>query len=123
MSYQNTAFKSGSSTFADPTNNVSPSVATFNNQVRTRSRKGAPDINFVVGNVGLQVPFFSNDCDGCTGEILTKALDIRFNVPMATAAADLAALRAEVNRLFDKAIAEYNMTKGMVPPVQATFPE
>lgn len=123
MSYQNTAFKSGSSTFADPSNNVSPSVATFNNQVRTRSRKGAPDINFVAGNVGLQVPFFSSDCDGCTGEILTKALDIRFNVPMATAAADLAALRAEVNRLFDKAIAEYNMTKGMVPPVQATFPE
>lgn len=123
MSYQNIAFKSGSSTFADPSNNVSPSVVTFNNQVRTRSRKGAADVAFVAGNVALQVPFFSSDCDGCTGEILTKSLDVRFNVPMASAAADLAALRTEVNRVFDKAIAEYNMTKGMVPPVQATFPE
>lgn len=85
-----------------------------------------PSINgtvvpMVKGFVRLSVPSAVTPCDpdACAGTI-NEAVKVEFNIKGGNTAS-LAALRLEVNRVLDIALAEYNFANGIVPPVTAAF--
>lgn len=114
--YQNVAFERNRSSFIDA---ATTTEATFTSRAVTASINGT-SVPMVRGEVAVRRETQAQagcgvDCPPVIGE----AVKLSFTVEQG--AANLAALRSEVNRLFDKAETDYNLTKGLVPPVYATF--
>lgn len=117
--YQNIGFNTGSSIFVDTAKDL-PSIATFTAS-RVRATVSGGTIPFVRGKVVLRTNALAVACgNDCPSEV-TESFTMDFNVQ--DGAQNLAAMRIEVLRLFDEAIASYGFDRGLVPPVYAAFTE
>lgn len=116
--YQNVAFDRSKSVFVDTTSTKS-NEATFDSKP-VMAKIGGTTVPMVRSSITLRSAVQATVSCGndCPPEIV-ESVSISFNVEQG--ADRLVALRAETIRLLDIAIAEYNMTKGLVPPVFATF--
>lgn len=117
--YQNIGFNTGSSVFVDTAKDL-PSIATFTAS-RVKATVSGGTIPFVRGKIVLRSNANASVCgNDCPVEV-TESFTMDFNVQDGTQ--NLAAMRAEVLRLFDEAIAKYGFDRGLVPPVYAAFTE
>lgn len=97
-------------------------LATFSAKTATPNIGGVV-VPMVHGKVRLAVPTpVANPCDpSACGPVVTEAIAVDFNVQRG--GENLAALRDEVVRLVDLAIADYQFANGLVPPTDADFGE
>lgn len=122
MSYQNTGFVAGSSKFVK----VLPS-GTNNEAVFTSKNTAVPvtggKVNMVSASVALQQPkdVTISAVEGAPKTLINESVKVSFNVVKGSIV-DLNAIKGEVDRLLDLAVAEYNLANGLVPPANATFP-
>lgn len=95
-------------------------VVTFSAKTATPNIGGTV-VPMVQGKVRLAVPVAAtNPCDpSLRGPVVTEAIAVDFNVQRG--GVNLQALRAEVVRLVDLAIANYQFANGLVPPTDADF--
>lgn len=117
--YLNTGFNTGTSSFTDLTSPLSTEAVFTARSVK--ASVGGSTVPMVRGTLALRSASAITTCEAsCPLEII-ESVKVEFNVERG--AANLNALRAEVDRLFDKAAADYGFTAGHVPPPQATFSE
>lgn len=117
--YQNTGFTPGVSVFTDVDTQL-PSIATFNAS-RVKAQVSGGSVSFVKGKLSLRSSKMADVCGlDCPREVV-ESFTVEFNVQ--DGAQGLAAMRAEVLRLFDEAISQYGFDRGLVPPVYASFIE
>lgn len=116
--YQNVAFTRINSVFVDTKDPVTmPEVTFAARNVAANFKAGT--VPMVKGSVALRNKQSTTICGtDCPVEV-TEAVTLSFSV--LHGGANLAALRAEVNRLIDQAVADYGLTTGLVPPVFAAF--
>lgn len=120
MSYQNVSAENGRSKFIK----VKPD-GTLDELYFTAKRTSLPiggGVRVNTASAGLTLNSQVNVAS--EGEIPTlvgNSVKVTFNIKSGDAAA-LTALRAEVNRVLDVALAQYNLGQGLVPPTAATFP-
>lgn len=114
--YQNTAFDGGKSQFVDVTNQAELTFTAKNVEVSTRS--GAVPMSKGVVVVRKQATAIV-PCNDCPARV-TESVKIEFSTVTGDAAS-LEALRAEVIRVMDAALANYGLGAGLVPPSYATF--
>lgn len=120
MKYINTTRDKTTSDFA----RVNPSVdgSTLHFLVKTaRPMIVGTSVPMVTGSLRLAVPAPVTSCDpsACSGEV-TESVTLQFNIKAGNSAS-LVTLRAELNRVFDAAVASYNLADGIVPPATADF--
>lgn len=120
--YYNTGFAAGKSSFTDVDNQkasglVNASAFASKTANVTTSNGVQP---MATGEVTFTQPFLVTGPAGTQGIPLNEFIGLRFNVRTGNTAA-LTALRTEVLRLFDKAVADYALAAGIVPPVSASF--
>lgn len=114
--YQNVAFERNRSAFIDT---ATTTEATFTARTVSANINGTI-VPMVRGEVALRRETQAQaSCGVDCPPVIGEAVKLSFTVEQG--ATNLSALRAEVDRLFDKAETEYNLTKGLVPPVYATF--
>lgn len=114
--YQNVAFERNRSSFIDT---ATTTEATFTSKAVAANISGTI-VPMVRGELAVRRETqASASCGVDCPPVIGEAVKLSFTVEQG--AANLSALRAEMNRLFDKAEADYNLTKGLVPPVYATF--
>lgn len=115
MSYQNTGFNTGTSTFVDVNQNYEITFASR----KVAAKVGAFSVPMVKAAATLRA---SSEATACGSECplpIVESVKIEFSVTQG--AASLEALRAELTRLVDKAISDFHLTDGLVPPVFAAF--
>lgn len=119
--YQNVGFESGKATFIDPAaNTFGPNTAIFTNEAKKAPLAGGAKAAMVVGSLTVNQPTQVVAGEAVNPTVLNESLKLQWNFSRADTA-KLAAMRTEMNRLLDEAIATYNLTKGLVPAVYATF--
>lgn len=64
----------------------------------------------------------TSECSPCATDTVNNSVRIKATFIHGDTAS-LDAMRVEINRLLDKAIADYNFAKGFVPPASATLGE
>lgn len=115
--YQNVGFTSDKSVFID-VQSQSTSEATFTaSKVQAAVTGGR--VPMVKGSVALRTDSQAVVCGSECPTSVTESFELKFSVK--AGAENLSALRAEVNRLFDAAQADFALTQGLVPPVYAAF--
>lgn len=117
MKYQNESYTKGSSKFigVDPVDGTS---VEFRSKISGFRVDGVPSqaLNFVVR---MEVPQAVAACgDPCLNVKQVGFLELRGNVQPGT---DMAALKAELDRLYAKASADYFLHDGVVPNVNAVL--
>lgn len=115
--YLNTEFKPGASVFSD-LENANANSATFTASAVNAAVKGG-QVRMVKGKIALRIAADAEVCGEVCPAIVNESVVLEFNVKRG--AASLAAMRAEVDRLFALAESEYGFTAGHVPPPQADF--
>lgn len=116
--YQNVAFERNRSAFIDT---ATTTEATFTARPVTANINGT-NVPMVRGELALRRETLAGaSCGVYCPPVIGEMVKLSFSVEQG--AASLGALRTEMNRLFDKAVSDYNLTKGLVPPVYATFSE
>lgn len=119
MTYQNTGFENQKSIFSDVQSNpVGANVVTFVNATKNAPVAGGARVRMVSGSVSFVSPFLAGE-EG-SGTVLHESVKLQWNFRYQNATT-LTALRSEMNRVLDKAIAHANLTSGLVPPVSTTF--
>lgn len=116
MSYQNTGFNTGTSTFVDINQNYEVTYASR----KVAAKVGAFTVPMVKAAATLRA---STEATACGSECplpITESVKIEFSVVQG--ADSFESLRIELMRLVDKAISDYHLTNGLVPPVYAAFP-
>lgn len=117
MSYQNIGFEAQKSIFADVQSNIAgPNTIVFVNSDKNAPVAGGARVKMVSGHITVNEPFTVGEPGAQT--TLNASVKLQWNCQYK---GSLTALRAEMNRVLDKAIADYNLTSGLVPPVYATF--
>lgn len=117
--YQNETYSKGSSKFVQ----VSPvdgTLVEFRSKIASFSLEGIPTqaLNF---SVKLVTPQVVNPCDDPCGTVKQLgSLELRGNVQPGT---DMAAFKAELDRLYAKAVNDYFLHSGLVPNVNANLSE
>lgn len=124
--YQNVGFAATKSQFIDAVSNPAGGVSLiFTNEVKLAPIAGGGKHQMTTGSLTLNTPI-SIECPGQVGcapvTVLNESIKIQWNFTKGDGA-KLAAYRTELNRALDEAIAKYNLTQGLVPPVQADFAE
>lgn len=119
VKYQNIAFSADKAQFIDAVTNLAgPNGLIFTNTVKQAPLAGGAKAQMVTGSLTINQP--TSVVSGDSTTVLNESLKIQWNFTRSSAT-KLAAMRAEMLRCFDKAIAEHNLTMGLVPPVYATF--
>lgn len=118
--YQNVAFSRVNSVFIDTKDTVTMPEVTFAARSVAANVKGGT-VPMVKGSVALRKQEASTLCGTECPVDVTESVTLSFSV--LHSGANLAALRAEVNRLFDTAVVDYGLATGLVPPVYAAFEE
>lgn len=120
MSYQATENKPGMVHFVNPVNG---DVAQFTAKVVKVTTPSKATINMVNQDLLVQTrKAVVSECDPCGSGDVNNSVRVKCTFIQADAA-QLTAMRVEVNRLMDLAIAQYNFTAGFVPPISATLSE
>lgn len=117
--YQNVGIKPGAAEFADPSNPVGPNVLVFRSAINRVNTKVGQEA-FSKMEVSLTRPFATQCPDTCASIVLNESVKLVINVRQGV---DPAELREELNRVTDKAIADYALRSGLVPPASASFSE
>lgn len=120
--YTNVSRERNSSEFAQVEPDYDGSIALFKATTATPSIAGTI-VPMVKGSVRVSQPSAVDPCDPglCKGTV-TQAILVEFNIKRGEVET-LEALRDEVVRLLDEAIANYHFADGIVPPVSAIFAE
>lgn len=119
VKYQNIGFAADKASFIDAvTNTAGANSLIFANSVKQAPLAGGAKSPMVSGSLTVNIPTSVTVDQAVT--VLNESLKIQWNFSRGTTAS-LTALRAEMNRVLDKAIADYNLTMGLVPPVYADF--
>lgn len=105
-------------TFVDPSNEGAVTFTAKSNVLTV----GKTKVTMVNATARLNQPVSvgTPECDPCGQPSVNSGCEIRFNVVKGDAT-NLAALRTELNRLVDAALADYNLLAGLLPPPSATF--
>lgn len=115
--YLNTSFTAGTSVFTDLENpKVNTAVFTAS---AVKANVNGNIVPMVRGSLALRQEAQTEVCGNNCPVAVVESVKIDFNVERG--AKNLAALRAEVNRLFDAASETFGFTAGHVPPPQASF--
>lgn len=118
MSYQATENKPGMVHFVNP---VTGDIAQFTGKVTKVTTPSKSVVSVVNQDLLYQTrKSVVSECDPCGATEVNNSIRIKCTFIQADAA-QLTAMRAEVNRLMDLAIAQYNFTVGFVPPLSATL--
>lgn len=115
--YQNTEVAPGRTVFIDTAQTL-PSEVTFTASRRNGSIAGKAVV-FDRGTIVLRSNQTTTPCGADCPVEVTESVRVEFNV--LDGAASLANMRAELDRLFDAAVSSYGFSRGLVPPVSATF--
>lgn len=120
--YQNVGFAADKSQFIDATSNTAGANSLlFTNTVKLAPLAGGGKKQMASGSITVNLPTsVEGTVTGQSATVLNESLKLQWNFGRGDAA-KLVALRAEMNRVLDDAIANYNLTMGLVPPVHATF--
>lgn len=117
--YQNVGFEANKAIFSDVnTNTAGPNTLVFANADKNAPIAGGARVKMVSGHLTVNQPFEAGEAGSET--VLNESVKLQWNVRYR---GSLVALRAELNRVLDEAIADHNLTSGLVPPVFATFAE
>lgn len=111
MSYQNTAFAAGKSTFAQVNPQGANSVVTFGSSVANVPVPGGR-VQMVANQVTLVVPV-NVAASGETPHYLNESVKISTN--SVKGGSSIASVLAEALRLHGLAVTEYNLNNGLVP--------
>lgn len=122
--YQNVGFAADKSQFIDAnSNNAGANSLLFTNMVKLAPLAGGGKRQMASGSMTINIPTsVESTVAGQSVTVLNESLKLQWNFSRGDSA-KLAALRTEMNRVFDEAIANYNLTMGLTPPVHATFAE
>lgn len=117
--YQNIAFTGDKSRFVDVASSV---IANFSSKKSTvRVSTSAQDVVTFDVLVEKEKSIQTDPaCTPCNAPVLNNTVRLRATVFKGDSA-ELAAMRLELNRLVDVAIADYALLAGLVPPSNATF--
>ena len=115
--YQNTEVAPGRTVFID-TDKTLPSEVTFTASRRNSSAAGKAVV-FDRGTVVLRSNATTTPCGADCPVEVTESVRIEFNV--LDGAASLSALLTETLRLLNEAKDSYGFSRGLLPPVSATF--
>ena len=115
--YQNTEAVPGRSVFIDTAQTL-PSEVTFTAS-RRKGNVAGKVVVFDRGAIVLRTDKTTTPCGADCAVEVTETIRVEFSV--LDGAASLEALRTEINRLLDSAITNYGFSRGLVPPVSATF--
>lgn len=119
MKYQNIAFSADKAQFIDAvTNTAGPNGLIFTNMVKQAPLAGGAKAQMVNGSITINQPTSVVSSDSTT--VLNESLKLQWNFTRASTA-KLAAMRVEMLRCFDEAVAQHNLAMGLVPPVYVTF--
>lgn len=118
--YFNNGFAPDKSSFVDVDSNVGQVNSLVFTNKSTNVVTSVGQTKMVSGHISLTVPFKVSCSEECQDITLNESLRVQWNMRYDSTEA-LSALRAEVNRVLDEAIASYGLQKGLVPPVFATF--
>lgn len=119
--YQNIGFAANKAQFIDATSNpVGANGLLFANEVKLAPLAGGGKRQMVSGSLTVNVPISVDaTVTGQPATVLNESLKLQWN--FSRGGLTVAAMRAEINRVFDEAVAKYNLTQGLVPPVQSDF--
>lgn len=118
--YQNASFATGASSFVLVTSEGTNDEARFVSRSARLPLKGGSQ-TMISGGVTLNVPTPVIVVEGSPDQYVNSSIKLQFNVPKSNDRALLTDLRARVLALFDKAVAEYNLSNGLVPTGTAVF--
>lgn len=120
--YQNTstqmAGNNASSMFIDPVLTKTAQFVAKSSAVNFKS--GKTDMVNVTVRVNQPQPVGTPGCDPCGTDKVTTSAEVRFNIIKGDLDS-LTALRVDVLALLDKAIADYQLVYGLVPPASAVL--
>lgn len=118
--YQTTVNSPGSITLVNPQSNAEARFVGKTTKVTLPSKASA---QVVTQELLYTVPkSLENECSPCGTEVINNSLRLKLNFIRGDATA-IAAMRTEVNRLLDKALADYYFADGFVPPISSNFAE
>lgn len=117
MKYTNITRARGSADFARTFPSFDGSVALFK-VTEAKPNIAGTIVPMVRGTVRLTSPVNAASVDAAPA-VVNEAVAIEFNVRQG--GANLAAMRNEVVRLLDAAVANYQLANGIVPPSEAIF--
>ena len=121
--YQNVGFAADKSQFIDATSNpAGANSLLFTNSVKQAPLSGGGKKAMTSGSLTVNLPRTVVGSAGAQDTQLNESLKVLWNFGRGDAV-KLTALRAELNRALDEAIANHNLTHGLVPPVSAIFAE
>lgn len=115
--YQNIGFNTDKSTFIG-VNQPKPEIAFSAKRVNVSLKNGIAPM--VKATVSLRQEKEVTPCGSTCAETVMESAQISFSI-LRGDDASLTALRSELNRLVDAALANYLLTDGRVPPVYAAF--
>lgn len=120
MPYLNTGVETGKTQFTDVVSNAAgPNVVNIKNK-RTAFRVGTTSTTAVSGSISLVEPQAIEGCDPCDKSTFNSSMSIAWNI-QAGDATRLAALRLEVDRIFDLMISDFYLDQGLTPPATSTL--
>lgn len=115
--YQNIGFNTDKSTFIGA-NEPKPEITFSAKRVNVALKNGIAPM--VKATVSLRQEQAVTPCGSTCAESVMESAQISFSI-LRGDDASLTALRSELNRLVDAALANYLLTDGYVPPVYAAF--
>lgn len=116
--YQNVAFTRDAATFVEVENPKLEEVK-FSNSPVSATIMGQK-VQMFRGSVSYRREAETTNCGEDCPVTFVESASLSFSVKLNDATA-LAELRTELDRLVDDALANHSLTKGLVPPVYATF--
>lgn len=117
MQYVNTSRTNADATFVRVAPLLDGSVVVFKSK-KTSISKGQVAATFVAASVRLDQPVSITACETACPVEFTESMNLSFNVRAGT---PLTTLKTELLRLVDKAVDDYNLSNGLVPPTHASF--
>lgn len=119
--YQATVNGPGSVVFVNPQNEAEARFTAKATKVVLPSKKA---VTVVTQELLFTTPktLADAECSPCATDVINNSARIKLNFIRGDATA-IAALRLEVNRLLDKALASYYFADGFVPPISSNFSE
>lgn len=117
--YINTLRDRTSAEYVQTSPSVDGSVLTFTPRQVTPTVNGTP-VKMVKASIRLARPKTVSVCESDCGVEITSAVELSFNIQSGDTET-LSALRAELDRVVDAAIADFQLAYGLVPSGNATF--
>lgn len=117
MKYTNTTRTTSMSEYVKVEPSVDGTALTFRSDKKAARINGIP-LDFVNGSVRVVMPKQVSSCESECTTMATESVELKFNIVKGSS---VDGLKAELDRVFVKAVAEMHLLDGIVPATHATF--